>query len=301
MYRYYVSDCLLPRTANMPTNREGQRFSAARLERALCTELRDLVIDRHDADLFGAITKVSALGDRLFVEVDVTQIADDNALGAARLLRKAELIDADAKIDGGTLHLSVALPPDRRGRTKQSPDKGMVSTDMKADLAALVRTAHLRLDEITASPLGPTDHSRMKSPATDWIRQRIVIGLLAPDIQRALLTGGAAAHVTPAWMLSQDWPIDWEAQRAMFGGRREAGYRLPRCPTASCRMDDDFRNLIVSLCTQVGMIMEDTNDLALTVRGVTDEELAERVDEIDRAIRRMQALVSAARALHSRP
>ena len=66
-------------------------------------------------------------------------------------------------------------------------------------------------------------------------------------------------------------------------------------------MDDDFRNLIVSLCTQVGMIMEDTNDLALTVRGVTDEELAERIDEIDRAIRRMQALVSAARALHPRP
>ena len=218
MYRYYVSDCLLPRTSNMPTNREGQRFSAARVERALCTGLRDLVIGRHDADLFGAITKVSALGDRLFVEVDVTQIADDNALGANRLLRKAELIDADAKIDGSTLLISVALPPDRRGRTKQSPDKGMVSTDIKADLAALVRTAHLRLDEISASPLGPTDHSRMKGPATDWIRQRIVIGLLAPEIQRALLTGGAAAHVTPTWMLSQDWPIDWEAQRAMFGG-----------------------------------------------------------------------------------
>lgn len=217
MYRYYVSDCLLPRTANMPTNREGQRFSAARVERAVSTGLRDLIADQHDADLFGAIAKVTALGDRLFAEIDVAEIADDSALGATRLLRKAELIDANAKIDGSTLHLSVALPPDRRGRTKASPDKGMASTDIKADLAALVRTAHQRLDEMNASPIATSGHADMKGPATDWIRQRIVIGLLAPDIQRALLTGDAPGHVTPEWMLSQEWPVDWSVQREIFG------------------------------------------------------------------------------------
>ncbi len=216
MYRYYISDCLLPRTANIPTNREGQRFSASRIERAISTGLKDLIVDQHDADLFDAITKVTALGDRLFVEIDVEQIADDSALGATRLLRRAELIDADAKIDDGRLHLSVPLPPDRRGRTKASPDKGMASTEIKADLAALVRTAHLRLDEIGASPMATSGHANMKAPATDWIRQRIIIGLLAPDIQRALLTGAAPGHVTPEWMLAQEWPFDWGAQRAIF-------------------------------------------------------------------------------------
>lgn len=218
MYRYYISDCLLPRTANMPTNREGQRFSAARIERAINVGLKDLVIDQHDADLFGGITKVTALGDRLFAEIDVAKIADDSALSATRLLRRAELIDADAKIDGRTLHISIPLPPDRRGRTKASPDKAMTSTDIKAGLAALARTAHQRLDEISASPMAIADHSQMKAPTTDWIRQRIVIGLLAPDIQRALLTGSAPNHVTPEWMLRQEWPVDWGTQRAIFEG-----------------------------------------------------------------------------------
>jgi site-specific DNA recombinase len=218
MYRYYVSDCLLPRTANMPTNREGQRFSAARVERAVSTALKDLVTDQHDADLFGAITKVTVLGDRLFAEVDVTPIAGDDVLGATRLLGKAELIDPDARIDDDILHLSVPLPTDRRGRTKPSPDTSMASTDIKAALAALVRTAHRRLDEISAAPMATVTHAAMKGPATDWIRQRIVIGLLAPDIQRALLTGTAPGHVTPDWLLDQAWPIDWDAQRAIFGG-----------------------------------------------------------------------------------
>ena len=211
MYRYYISDCLLPRTANMPTNRKGQRFSAVRVERAISVGLRDLVAGHHDADLFGAIQKVTVLDDRLFAEIEVAEIADDSALGAARLLRRAELIDAGAKIDGTTLHISVQLPPDRRGRTKQSPDQAMVS------VATLTRAAHKRLDEIYASPMVPSGHSQMKGPATDWIRRRIVIGLLAPDIQRALLTGAAPDHATPEWMLQQEWPVDWAAQRAIFG------------------------------------------------------------------------------------
>lgn len=218
MYRYYVSDCLLPRTANIPTNREGQRFSAARVERAVSAGLKDLVADQHDSDLFGAITKVTVLGDRLFAEINAAAIADDSALGATLLLRKAELIDANAQIDDDILHLSVPLPPDRRGRTKPSPDTAMASTDIKAALAALVRTAHRRLDEISAAPMATATHAAMKGPATDWIRQRIVIGLLAPDIQRALLTGAAPGHVTPDWLLAQAWPVDWDAQRAIFGG-----------------------------------------------------------------------------------
>jgi DNA invertase Pin-like site-specific DNA recombinase len=217
MYRYYVSDCLLPRTANRPTNREGQRFSAARVERAISTGLKDLVTDQHDADLFGAIQMVTALDDRLFVEIDVAAIADDGALGALRLIRRAELIDAEAKIDGGILHISVPLPPDRRGRTRPPPDRSMASVNTKADLAALVRTAHQRLHEINASPMMPAEHGQMKGAATNWIRQRIVIGLLAPDIQRALLTATAPDHVTPEWMLTQEWPVDWAAQRAIFG------------------------------------------------------------------------------------
>ncbi len=219
MYRYYVSDSLLPRTANMPTNREGQRLSAARVERAITIELRDLVIERDDVDLFGAIRKVTAMDDRLFAELAIVAITDDTSLGAKRLMDRAELIDSNAHIENATLHLSVPLPPDRRGRTKASPDSAMIDGDTKTQLAALVRTAHLRLDEIDASPIVPARHGQMRAPATVWIRQRIVVGFLAPDIQKSLLTGASPQHVTPEWMLAQDWPIDWSAQRALFGAQ----------------------------------------------------------------------------------
>jgi hypothetical protein len=93
----------------------------------------------------------------------------------------------------------------------------MASTDIKADLAALVRTAHHNLSDLNASPIATSQHSQMTGPTADWRRLRLVIGLLAPDIQRAMLTGGAPNHTTPDWMLSQEWPLDWSEQRAMFG------------------------------------------------------------------------------------
>ena len=75
---------------------------------------------------------------------------------------------------------------------------------------------------------------------------------------------------------------------------------FPGVSSLPAPMDNDRRDLIVSLCTQIGMIMEDASDLALTMRGITDEDLAHRVDEIDIAIRRMQALIIAAIALYPR-
>ena len=72
---------------------------------------------------------------------------------------------------------------------------------------------------------------------------------------------------------------------------------LPGAVALRADMDDDRRNLIIGLCTQVGMIMEDIGDIALTMRGVTDDNLAARIAEIDRAVRRMLALISAAAAL----
>lgn len=215
MYRYYISDCLLPRTAHTPTNRVGQRLSAARIEKALSVGLSPLAMgdENRPSD---AIRKVTVLVDTMLVEIDVGLALPSDATDTV-LLRKAELVDADARIDRSILHLTIALPADSRGRTKRSPDAAMVDGDAKEELAALVRTAHKRLTEIGASPLELPPPSGMKAAATEWIRKRIAIGLLAPDIQKALLTGTAPAHVTPDWMLAQEWPVEWDAQRRLIG------------------------------------------------------------------------------------
>ena len=216
MYRYYVSGCLLPRTAHVPTNRIGQRLSATRIEKALSIGLSPLSMGNENA-LTDAVRKVTVLSDALLVEIDVGLALPGDAISDTIVLRKAELIDPDARIDSDILYLTVALPADRRGRTKRSPDTAMVAGDTKAQLAALVRKAHKRLAEMKASPLEPMSHSEMTAAASEWIRRQSGIGLLAPDIQKALLTGTAPAHVTADWMLAQEWPVDWEAQRRMIG------------------------------------------------------------------------------------
>lgn len=62
-------------------------------------------------------------------------------------------------------------------------------------------------------------------------------------------------------------------------------------------MDDDRRDLIIRLCTVIGMIMEDTSELALTVRGVGNAGLNGRLGEIDEAVGQMQTLITTAKSL----
>ena len=47
--------------------------------------------------------------------------------------------------------------------------------------------------------------------------KRIVIGLLAPDIPKALLQGTAPAELDPDILLSRDMPMEWEEQRRFLG------------------------------------------------------------------------------------
>ncbi|WP_144037689.1 hypothetical protein [Sphingopyxis sp. KK2] len=61
-------------------------------------------------------------------------------------------------------------------------------------------------------------------------------------------------------------------------------------------MDDDRRDLIVSLCTQVGMIMEEVSLIALDGRGDVNAIHA-RLDRLAVAVDDMALLVAAAQAV----
>lgn len=45
----------------------------------------------------------------------------------------------------------------------------------------------------------------------------MAIRLLAPDIQKMLLQGKEAPHITPEMLTSWDLPMDWDKQRESFG------------------------------------------------------------------------------------
>lgn len=57
----------------------------------------------------------------------------------------------------------------------------------------------------------------MTAPVNEWTRARIAVGLLARDIQKALLMGTAPSGLDPEKLLPRDIPLDWEGQRKFSG------------------------------------------------------------------------------------
>lgn len=57
-------------------------------------------------------------------------------------------------------------------------------------------------------------------------------------------------------------------------------------------MDDDNHNLIVELCSRIGMIMEDMSNAALTVRRVDRDALPGAVAELEFAVAQITALIA---------
>ena len=138
------------------------------------------------------------------------------------LLAKAQQIDPASKIDNDDLVLSLDARPVRRGKSVRSTDCFVDAPEQRRVLAELVRTSHRKLTELNASPLHLEMHEHMSTPTNEWTRERIAIGLLAPDIQKALLTGKAPLGFDPEKLLSRDMPLNWEGQRKFLGMKHTA-------------------------------------------------------------------------------
>ncbi len=218
IYRYYVSDTLLPlgRLKAGSSTPLGDRLSAERTERFLQDRLRSLKPDGPDFEIFEAIERVMFSSNKLTVTLRVAELIGTNACEDT-LLAKAQQIDPAAKIGDDDLLLSLDARPVRRGKSVRSIDCVLDAPEQRRVLAELVRTSHRKLTELNASPLHPEMHEHMSTPINEWTRERIAIGLLAPDIQKALLTGKAPLGLYPEKLLSRDMPLDWKGQRKFLG------------------------------------------------------------------------------------
>ncbi|WP_397591010.1 recombinase family protein [Sphingorhabdus sp.] len=224
IYRYYVSDTLLPlgRLKAGSTTPLGDRLSAERTERFLQDRLVSLLpLGIATSEIFDAIKRVMFSSNKLTVTLEVAALIDTNACEDT-LLAKAQQIDLAAKIHDDDLVLSLDARPVRRGKSVRSTDSFLDAPEQKRVLAELVRTSHRKLTELNASPLHPEMHEHMSTPVNEWTRERIAIGLLAPDIQKALLTGTAPLGLDPEKLLSRDIPLDWEGQRKFLGMKHAA-------------------------------------------------------------------------------
>lgn len=218
IYRYYVSETLLPagQTAHSH-NRKGVRISASRLERVLGTTLLPLLPAGSDAEaVFKAIARIRVKDTQLRVRLELSALLGEDEIDDD-VLDRAHQIDPTASIDGHHLVVTIASTALRRGSPLATPDNIIDDTERRRLLADLVRKSHKLLARLHASPLHLDEHIGMTAPINEWGRQRVAIGLLAPDIQKMLLQGKAPPHITPDLLLSANLPMEWEEQRRMLG------------------------------------------------------------------------------------
>jgi hypothetical protein len=113
--------------------------------------------------------------------------------------------------------MSVPLAGSRRGKAIRAKVHLLGNAEARQVLADLVRTSHRKLAQLNTSPLEPERHCDMAVPVNEWTKVRLPIGLLAPDIQKALLQGTVPAGFDPDRLLSADMPLDWAEQRQFLG------------------------------------------------------------------------------------
>ncbi|MEZ5655044.1 MAG: recombinase family protein [Sphingobium sp.] len=219
MYRYYVSDCLLPNGQIVNTsNRTGQRLPAQRIETLIARSLTKLLPDPPPPDrLFASLARIIAHRDTLQISWDVADFVREGFCPDMALGRVQHHHDPQSRREGELIHFALPIPPTRNGRIVPSKHNHHHDTETRTVLADLVRTSHRKLAELNASPLNLELHVHMTAPTNDWTRARIAIGLLAPDIQKALLQGTAPSHITPEMLLAATLPLDWTGQRKFLG------------------------------------------------------------------------------------
>jgi site-specific DNA recombinase len=218
IYRYYVSETLLPigKSAN-DHNRTGSRLSASRIERLLGTILLPLMPSGSDAEaVFRAISRIRVKEACLRIRLQLSALLGEDEIDND-VLGRARRIDPAAAIDGSDLIITINGMLAKRGRSLFGSNQTIDNSERQRLLVDLIRKAHRQLQKLCASPLRPDDHSHMIAPNNEWGRQRVAVGLLAPDIQKALLQGKAPPHITPDLLLSADIPMDWSEQRRMLG------------------------------------------------------------------------------------
>lgn len=218
IYRYYVSETLLPNgQIGNSDNMRGDRLSAERVERVILDRLACLLPRGAVPQvLFGMIGRVDCRGEELRIAIEVAELKTDIRCDDM-LVGKAQQIDPAARITGNQLQLSIDARASRRGKTVRAKVHLLDDAEKRQVLADLVRTAHRKLAELNASPLDPERHQLMAVPNNEWSRQRMAIGLLAPDIQKALLQGSVPASLCPDRLLSREMPLEWEEQRRYLG------------------------------------------------------------------------------------
>jgi hypothetical protein len=157
----------------------------------------------------------AAAGSCITVKVEVAALAGNTC--DVIMLGHAQTMDPSAVIEAPFLKLSIDAKADRRGRTVRSKDHLLDNTHRRQVLADPLRISHRKPVSLGVSSLLPKTHQPMKAYGILGGEDRIVIWLLSPDIQIALLLSSAPDTLDPDKIIARQMPLDWAEQRRLFG------------------------------------------------------------------------------------
>ena len=184
LYRYYVSGSLDPSRPYGANS--AKRVPAGPLERLVLRRLSDLVqrpITFAEALLFISAVELHERSVQLVIEGETLLEPHEPAAEAIARLQ-AHVEPHRVVVEGKLLRVIVDRQPVFRGGRAGG---GAADGPANGDAIAVLRSAHRLLQEHSMSPLEPEAHSRATAPP--WQRQRriMALGLLSPQLQKAVL------------------------------------------------------------------------------------------------------------------
>jgi hypothetical protein len=221
LYRYYVSAALQRGGRACADDQIIRRVPAAALESFVAQRLQN-VLPTPPQDW--SATKA------LLHRVEVQRSAIHIILASKRLVEpyqdvaalieqlKRRLPQADQIIlEESALRLICAQRASfRGGRTWRNGGAAAPTNTKPASdpaLAKSLRSAHRWLLQLSASPFtAPEDFMQAQAAQDSFIRRLLPLAFLAPELQRAIVTGRAPRGLTLSRLLSRELPLAWADQ-----------------------------------------------------------------------------------------
>lgn len=225
-YRYYVSASVLPGRGPAP-KRHGiiRRVPAPQVE-ALVVARATVLLQRSEAigwDKLGTILKRVEIRDAgihlLFDSAPLVEPHETSSAVIARLQERLTIGDHLAIDADGLIRLIYdGRPVFRGGRVWRKNGEGAATDRCGSDpaLVTLLKSAHAMLSRYKASPLDLASHVDAEAPVNQRDRRLMSLGMLAPDIQKAILERKAPVTLTANKLLAADLPIAWVDQRKLL-------------------------------------------------------------------------------------
>ncbi len=201
LYRYYVS-ASLQRGTSAPADADYLRRVPAPAIEGLILAVLGRLLPANKAPM-SQVDQVR-LGDGL-IELDLV-------VPVARIVH-ANLADGEAVVptrSGCRLSVPLLLPLRGGKASIMSGSRNRLVPDPV--LVGALRKAHRLLSRDTNGL--PTVHAAPKSP---YERSLLRLGLLAPDIQQAILSGQHPRNLNLETLLRLELPLDWPEQRRILG------------------------------------------------------------------------------------